>query len=185
MKIPRNKEIPFHADGGDPWRKPKTKFSKSDKPTYEMTRGSVRRTLQMGEQSYDELLERARSQVPPELFEKKQRRLSVPAPSSRIQGSRTILYNLKEISEQLNRELNHLLKFLSKEMATAGTIEGNYAVFQGRFERTVFENLLKQYIQDYLTCPVCKGVDTKISKEGRYHFLLCEACGARSSIKAV
>jgi translation initiation factor 2 subunit 2 len=139
----------------------------------------------MGEHSYDELLERARSQVPPELFEKKHRRLNVSAPNSRVQGSRTMLYNLKEISEQLNREPNHFLKFLSKEMATAGTIEGTYAVFQGKFDRAVFENLLSQYVQDYLTCPVCKGIDTKISKEGRYHFLLCESCGARSSIKAV
>jgi len=139
----------------------------------------------MAEHSYDELLERAWSQVPPELFEKKHKRLDVSAPSSRVQGSRTMLYNLKEISEQLNREPNHFLKFLSKEMATAGTIESNYAVFQGRFERSVFQNLLNQYVQDYLTCPVCKGIDTKISKEGRYYFLLCEACGAKSSIKAV
>lgn len=139
----------------------------------------------MEEHSYDELLDRARSQIPPERFEKKQRRLTVSAPNSRVQGSRTMLYNLKEISEQLNREPNHFLRYLSKEMATAGTIVGTYAVFQGRFERSVFENLLNQYIQDYLTCPVCKGVDTKVSKEGRYYFLLCEACGARSSIRAV
>jgi len=139
----------------------------------------------MREYEYSELLDRARSQIPPEVFEKKHRRLSVSRPNSAIQGSRTVLYNFKEISDQLNREPHHLLKFLSKEMATAGSIEGTYAVFQGRFGNSVFENLLNRYIQDYVTCPVCKGIDTKVSKEGRYYFLLCEVCGAKSSIKAV
>lgn len=139
----------------------------------------------MRKDEYNKLLERARSQIPPEVFEKKHRRLNVSKPNTQIQGSRTALYNFKEISDQLNREPHHLLKFLSKEMATAGNIEGTYAMFQGRFSGSVFENLLNRYIQDYLTCPVCKGIDTKISKEGRYYFLLCEVCGARSSIKAV
>lgn len=139
----------------------------------------------MTEYEYSKLLERACSQIPPEVFEKKHRRLNVSRPDSRIQGSRTVLSNFKEISDQLSREPHHFLKFLSKEMATAGSMEGTYAVFQGRFTPSVFENLLSRYIQDYVTCPVCKGVDTKISKEGRYYFLLCEVCGARSSIKAV
>lgn len=139
----------------------------------------------MTEYEYSKLLERARSQIPPEVFEKKHRRLNVSRPDSRIQGSRTALSNFKEISDQLSRKPHHFLKFLSKEMATAGSMEGTYAVFQGRFTPSVFENLLSRYIQDYVTCPVCKGIDTKISKEGRYYFLLCEVCGARSSIKAV
>jgi translation initiation factor 2 subunit 2 len=168
----------------NPFPQPKTKLSRGKDPTYRTIRDPSGETV-MEEHEYEALLERARSQVPKEVFEKKHRRLTLSAPNSRTQGSRTILYNLREIAEQLNREPHHLLKFLSKEMGTAGTIEGTYAVFQGKFERTVFENLLNQYMQDYLTCPVCRGIDTKISKEGRYYFLLCEACGARNSIKAV
>jgi translation initiation factor 2 subunit 2 len=34
-------------------------------------------------------------------------------------------------------------------------------------------------------CPICKRPDTKIVKERRFHFLICEACGAKSSIRPV
>jgi len=116
----------------------------------------------LSDYEYEELLERARSQIPPDVFEKKHERLSISRPESRIQGSRTVLYNIKEISDQLNRDTDHLLKFLSKEMATASSMEGNYALFQGTFRNSVFRNLLDRYVQDYVTCPVCGGIDTKI-----------------------
>ncbi|MCD6263176.1 translation initiation factor IF-2, partial [Candidatus Bathyarchaeota archaeon] len=38
------------------------------------------------------------------------------------------------------------------------------------------------YTKRYVICPVCKRPDTRIVKEKRLAFLVCEACGARSSI---
>ncbi|MEM3439613.1 MAG: hypothetical protein QXG32_01685 [Candidatus Bathyarchaeia archaeon] len=31
-------------------------------------------------------------------------------------------------------------------------------------------------------CPICKMPDTKLLKEKRLTFLICEACGAKSSV---
>jgi translation initiation factor 2 subunit 2 len=44
-------------------------------------------------------------------------------------------------------------------------------------------NLFEIYVKDYLECPTCKSPDTKIEKENRISFLVCEACGAKSSLK--
>lgn len=133
--------------------------------------------------NYEEMLKRARSKLPHEVLEKK--RFEFPRPRSSTIGVRTILYNFKEISDILNRDPNHLLKFLSGELATAGTIDDSRAIFQGKFSRDTIDRLVKRYIDDFVVCPVCKLPDTNLVKEKRFHFLRCEACGAKSSIRPV
>ncbi len=133
--------------------------------------------------NYQELLKRAHSQLPPEVFEHK--RFEIPKPHSSIIGMRTILHNYKEICDALNRDPNHLLRFLSREMATAGTIEGARVIFQGKFPRDTLERLIKIYTDNFVVCPICKRPDTKIVREKRLSFLVCEACGARSSMRSI
>jgi translation initiation factor 2 subunit 2 len=132
---------------------------------------------------YKEMLKRARSQLPSEILEHK--RFEIPKPRSFVTGMRTILANFKEVCEALNREPHHLLKFLSGEMATAATVQGTRAIFQGKFGNDTFERLIKRYTNEFVMCPVCKRPDTKIVKERRFFFLICEACGARSSVRPV
>jgi len=133
--------------------------------------------------NYQELLKRAHSQLPPEVFEHK--RFEIPKPHSSIIGMRTILHNYKEICDALNRDPNHLLRFLSREMATAGTIEGARVIFQGKFPHNTLERLIKIYTDNFVICPICKRPDTKIVREKRLSFLVCEACGARSSMRSI
>ena len=42
---------------------------------------------------------------------------------------------------------------------------------------------LKNTCDQCLECPTCKSPDTKILKENRISFLICEACGAKSTLK--
>ncbi len=130
---------------------------------------------------YEKMLDEAYSHLPRGVF--KHERFEVPRPDCTIFGSRTIFHNFKEICDALGRDPLHVLKFLSKEMATAGTMEGTRAVFQGKFESDTFERLVERYIERFVTCPVCGRPDTKIVKEKRLYFLVCEACGARSPVK--
>jgi translation initiation factor 2 subunit 2 len=137
----------------------------------------------MSEGEYERLLNRALSKLPPRAD--KGGRFELPEPLSSISGNRTVLYNLNEICNRLNRDRDHLLKFLSREMATAGSLDGARAVFQGNFENRVFKRLLDMYVKDYVLCPICHQQDTKIVKKGHYHFLVCEACGATSSLRGI
>jgi translation initiation factor 2 subunit 2 len=133
------------------------------------------------EYNYEELLKRARSQFPE--VAAKSERLEIPRLHYARIGMRTVIYNFKEVADALDREPQHLLKFLTGEMATAATVQGSRVIFQGKFSEDTFGRLIQRYLESYVKCPVCKRPDTKIVKEKRLSFLVCQACGARSSIK--
>ena len=130
---------------------------------------------------YEELLRRARLQIP-EVASKRER-LELPRIIHSVIGIRTTIHNFKEIAEALNRDPRHLLKFLTREMATAAAMQESRVMFKGKFSRETFQRLLQRYMDQFVTCPVCKRPDTKIAREKRLLFLVCEACGAKSSIR--
>lgn len=136
----------------------------------------------MSEESYSKFLDRALSQLPNE--KTKRDRFVLPKPVSAIMGNRTILHNLKEISDRLRRDNEQVMKYLSKELATAGNIDGARAIFQGKFDNTSIRRLISRYSDEYVYCPICQQPDTQIVKEGRYRFLICDACGAKSSLRS-
>ncbi len=131
--------------------------------------------------SYDELLKRARAQIPEVTLKKE--RLELPRLMVTMVGMRTTITTFKEVADTLDRDPQHILKFLTREMATAATYHDGRAIFQGKFPRDTFERLIQRYMENFVTCPVCKRPDTKILKERRLSFIVCNACGAKSSIK--
>jgi len=134
-------------------------------------------------EGYEELLKRAQSKLPKEKGSGE--RFEIPKVRSTVIGMRTVVVNFKEIAESLNRNPRHLLKFLTNEMATAGSLDETRAVFQGKFPYDTLSRLVSIYAENFIICPVCKRPDTKVVKERRLFFLSCEACGAKSSIKAL
>lgn len=137
----------------------------------------------MSDDAYKKLLDKALAQLPPVATKKD--RFEMPKPQSSISGNRTILYNSKEISDRLRRDREHLLKFLSGELATAGTIDGAQVIFQGKFDNKTIERLVERYTQEFVLCPICHQPDTRIIREERLYFLVCDACGARSSLRGL
>ncbi len=130
---------------------------------------------------YEELLKRARSQIP-EITSKRER-LELPKLRCSMIGMRTIIYNFKDIANVLDRDPQHLLKYLTRELATAATMQESRVIFQGKFSQETLERLIQRYIENLVMCPICKRPDTKIVKEKRLSFLVCQACGARSSVQ--
>lgn len=131
--------------------------------------------------NYDDLLKEACAQMPE--VSTKHERLELPRLYVNTVGMRTTISNFKEVASALDRDPQHILKFLTREMATAATMQDSRAIFQGKFRSDVFERLLQRYLENYVVCPVCKRPDTRIVKEKRLSFLVCNACGAKSSIK--
>ncbi|MGD0996624.1 MAG: translation initiation factor IF-2 subunit beta [Candidatus Bathyarchaeia archaeon] len=131
--------------------------------------------------NYDDLLKKAYAQMPEVSL--KHERLELPRLMVNTVGMRTIISNFKEAADALDRDPQHILKFLTREMATAATFQDSRAIFQGKFRRESFERLLQRYLDSYVVCPICKRPDTRIVKEKRLSFLVCNACGAKSAIK--
>jgi translation initiation factor 2 subunit 2 len=131
---------------------------------------------------YETLLKRLEGRIS-DTSKKEVSRLEVPTPQIIWVGQRTIFRNFMEFPKSLRREPEKLLLYLNKELASAGYIAGERVIFLGRKVHSSFGALIDRYIKDYVICPVCGSPDTRTEKNKKLGFLICEACGARSSIK--
>lgn len=127
--------------------------------------------------SYEELLKRAMEKLPKNV--EKKERFEIPRVVCEISGNKTILKNFGEILTVLRRDPANLSKYLSKELATSGSIQGSTMVFQGKISREILQKKLDGYVKEFVYCKQCGEPDTKIEKEDRICFLVCEACGAK------
>lgn len=132
---------------------------------------------------YQALLQRAREQVPPEVYERP--RFTIPKVSAFIQGPRTVIRNFKEITDTLRRDSRHLIRFLARELATAGELRGRQAIFNGRFNPRALEELVQRYTKEYVLCPICNGPDTDMKREERLLVLVCSGCGGRTPLRSI
>ena len=132
---------------------------------------------------YNELLDRAIEQLPEKVFESK--RFTVPRAYSVIQGNRTIIQNFSEVADAMNRDPQHVLKFLLREMGTAGNLEGSRAIMQGKFTHYLINDRIEDYVKRFVMCHECNRPDTKIIREERVDILKCEACGAKAPLKTL
>lgn len=131
---------------------------------------------------YEALLSRLRDKLG-NTTRKQASRLELSTPQIIWVGQRTIFRNFMDFPKALNRDPEKLLLYLNKELASAGYIAGERVIFLGRKEPSSFGALIDRYVKDYVICPVCGSPDTRTEKSKKLGFLLCEACGAKSSIK--
>jgi translation initiation factor 2 subunit 2 len=137
---------------------------------------------QQTKSDYERLLKRLQGQLK-NTSRKEASRLELPSPQIIWVGQRTIFRNFIEFPKSLRRDPEKLLLYLNKELASAGYIAGERVIFLGRKEPSSFATLIDRYVKEYVICPVCGSPDTRTEKNKKLGFLLCEACGARSSVK--
>lgn len=134
-------------------------------------------------EDYEKLLDRALERIPKAVFESS--RFQIPEAEVSIVGNRTILRNFQGISSALNREPEHLIKYLLRELGAAGNLEGTQAVFQGKFLKTIVDDRIRRYAEEFVLCRECGKPDTRLGRRERVYMLRCEACGARTSVRSV
>ena len=110
-------------------------------------------------------------------------RFELPPVDVMWEGQKTYLRNFAEYPKIMRRDSTKLLQYLSKEFAVPAERVGDTAMFVGKRDPDDFKRLLEIYVSDYVRCLTCQSPDTRIEKEKRIHFLICEACGAKSTIK--
>ena len=136
----------------------------------------------MTKSDYEKLLKRIQSDLgDPKKDTRK--RFELPIVDVMWEGQKTFLRNFAEFPKVLRRDPDKVLQYLSKEFAVPAERLGDKAMFIGKRAPEDFTRLFEIYVKDYLECPTCKSPDTKIIKENRISFLICEACGAKSTLK--
>jgi translation initiation factor 2 subunit 2 len=131
-------------------------------------------------ESYQVLLERARSKLPP--VRTGGERFQVPEPDVMVDGKNTVIRNLQDITGVLRREPAHVIGYLAREFGCPGVLELPRGVLKSRLAKEQIAARLREYTAKYVICSECKRPDTHLKKEGRFTLLVCEACGAQRPI---
>ena len=134
-------------------------------------------------ETYEKLLESALERMPKKLHERE--RFQIPEAITEIQGNKTLIRNFGDIATTLRREPTHLAKYLFKELATPGNIQGSALILQRKLTSEFIQEKINSYVKDFVYCKICGEPDTKFVKEGRITFIQCDACGGRSPYKGV
>ena len=131
-------------------------------------------------ENYEQLLDEAYSKV--KKVEGGGERFEIPKVEGRFQGKKTLITNFFAIASHLRREPEHFQKFLLKELAAAGVVEGDRLVLNKKVPSAKINPKIEQYAKEFVICKECKKPDTELVKEGRLTYLHCLACGAKHSI---
>ncbi|MEM5804690.1 MAG: translation initiation factor IF-2 subunit beta [Candidatus Aenigmatarchaeota archaeon] len=134
-------------------------------------------------ETYEQMLKRAIENMPKRADTGE--RFEMPVADVLPQGTQTIFRNFSAVCEALRRDPKHLLKYLSKELASPASIDGARAVFQSKIPQKTMQAKLEAYVKEYVICKECTRPDTRLEKEDRLWFLRCEACGAKSAVKGI
>jgi len=131
---------------------------------------------------YGQLLKRAREQLPESVFEKE--RFEIPKVRGHLEGNKTIISNFRKIAEALGRSVDHLLKYILKELAAPGQLRPNGLIIGTKVSASRINEKIRQYANEFVLCSDCGKPDTKLVKEGEFAFMRCLACGSKKPVKA-
>ena len=132
--------------------------------------------------NYEKLLEKAEKELP----EKNQsyERFKLDKVKGHLEGKKTVVINLRQIAKQLNRKIEHLLKYLLRELATPGKIFGDRVILGSKFSAGLINKKIKKYLSEYVICPDCGKPDTELNEIESVSYLKCLACGSKRPVKS-
>ncbi|KAL0228598.1 hypothetical protein RCL1_004741 [Eukaryota sp. TZLM3-RCL] len=130
---------------------------------------------------YDHLRERN-----PQLFSDRKKLVLRPPRVERDTGRKTVWHNFVEQCNSLHRSQDHVMNFFLAEMgATASVDSSGRLLIRGRYTDKEIEHILRNYIQEYVLCKLCKSGDTEMHKEGKLYLLTCKCCNAQRAVQTI
>ncbi|MDP3990145.1 MAG: translation initiation factor IF-2 subunit beta [archaeon] len=133
--------------------------------------------------SYEALLDKAIEELPEQTNEGD--RFNIDKVIGHLEGSKTIIVNLKKIAKDLGRDPDHLLKYLLRELATSGKFVRDQAIFAAKVAASIINKKIKKYVSEFVTCSECGKPDTNLLEEKSVTYLKCQACGSKKPVKTI
>ncbi|MCH7568346.1 MAG: translation initiation factor IF-2 subunit beta [Nanoarchaeota archaeon] len=131
---------------------------------------------------YEQLLENAYKNIKSVVGNSE--RFEIPKVKGFVSGNKTIITNIREIVSYIRRPLEHLIKFLQKELAVYGKLENGRLTLKTRVNSNKVNEKIALYVKEFVLCHECKKPDTEIISERGIKFKHCLACGAKYPIKS-
>ena len=132
-------------------------------------------------ESYEESLKQAYSKLI--MVSNCSERFEIPKVEGQIEGKNTIIVNIAAIASYLRRPIEHLAKFLQKELAVSGKLENNRLILNTKLNSQKVNEKINLYAKHFVICSECCKPDTEIVLKKGIRFKHCLACGAKSPIK--
>ena len=133
-------------------------------------------------ESYEKLLEQVYEKV--KKPEGNGERFEIPKAEGHFEGKKTIITNFLAIASYLRREPLHFQKYLLKELAAAGQVEGERLILNSKIPSVKINQKVESYTKEFVLCRECGKPDTELKKEDRLRFINCLACGAKHSVRS-
>ena len=133
-------------------------------------------------QNYEDLLKKAEEELPENVAGGE--RFTIENVKGHLEGNKTVLINLTKIAKDLGRDIEHLLKYLLRELATPGKIIRGRIVLGTKVSATKINKKIKKYASEFVFCSECNKPDTELVEEkGGILYLKCLACGSKKPAK--
>lgn len=133
-------------------------------------------------ESYEHLLDNAYKNL--KVVSSSGERFEVPKVTGQVSGKNTIITNIAAIASYIRRPIEHIAKFLMKELATPGDLEKDRLILKTKMNSARVNEKLELYVKEFVLCPECKKPDTEIITEKGVKFKHCLACNAKTPIKS-
>ncbi len=133
-------------------------------------------------ETYEELLNDAYSKV--KKVESKSDRFEIPKAIGHFEGKKTIIANFLVIASYLRRVPEHFQKFMLRELAASGQIEGERLVLNMKVPSAKINQKVEEYAKEFVVCQECGKPDTELRREDRVTTMNCLACGAKHSVRS-
>ncbi len=132
--------------------------------------------------NYEKLLDRAFAKLPS--LSEENVDFKIPDPDSIIQGSKTIIRNFSQIADVARRSKEEIETYLTRELAAHLNLEDQRLIINARINQATLNSKIKKYFESYVICKECHKPDTHTESITRgFVTLVCEACGARYTVK--
>jgi len=132
-------------------------------------------------ESYKDLLKKAYKEV--KVVTGTSERFEIPKVEGQVSGKNTIITNITAIASYLRRPVNQLAKYLQKELAVSGKIEGDRLILKTKLSSARVNDKIQEFAKEFVICNECGKPDTEIISEKHIKIKHCLACGAKSPIK--
>ncbi len=126
-------------------------------------------------QDYETLLKKAQEELPEHISQGE--RFTIENVKGHLEGNKTVLVNLHAIAKTLGRDVNHLLKYLLRELATPGKVVRDRVLLGTKVSAKMINKKIKKYASEFVFCSECNKPDKEII------YLKCQACGVKKPVK--
>lgn len=133
------------------------------------------------EKDYEKLLDNVYSSLPEKVTSTE--RFEMPKFEYFTEGNKTIIKNFRAVSDKIRREPAMMIKYFTKELAVPAEQQGERLVLARKLSGDMVNKKLEDFVDRFVICKECKRPDTHIDDAQGFKQIICESCGARTSIR--